>query len=354
MKKTRIVLLYGGVSSEHEVSVKSAASILKNINIDKYTVHKVYIAKDGVWYLIKDGLGVDELSLCELKTYKKVVISPYYKENALICPDDENTKIEFDLIWPVLHGKNGEDGSIQGLCRMSGTRCVGSGICSSAVCMDKALTKRIIDTTEIQQADYMVIEECDYRRNNKDYHKSIMSIMCDDAVFVKPANSGSSVGISRISDVTELRNAMEIAFKEDSKIIIEEEIHGRELEVAVLGNEEPIVSCVGEIMQGEHWYDYESKYNSKVSKNIIPASINKKQSEYIRNAALKIYKTLGCQTLARVDFFLADDGRVIFNEINTMPGFTESSMYPKLFEVAGITFTELIDKIIDLACEKQD
>lgn len=349
MTKKVVALLFGGCSSEHDVSKKSAKTILDNIDRDKYTVLPVYITKEGKW-LIYDG-PVSRITESGWEEYaSSVILSPDRVNKGLYkVVGDKIKKISIDVVFPVLHGKYGEDGTIQGIFEMAGIKYVGCGVLSSAVSMDKAYTKIVADSIGINQAESVVCYK--YEIDDAKTIEKIESKL-PYPVFVKPSNAGSSVGVTKAVNRQELINSLKIAGENDNTIIVEREIIGRELECAVLGNLDARASCVGEILSAADFYDYDAKYNNPQSMTVIPADIPKEKSEQIRQSALKIYKALSCKGLARVDFFLEKDtNRVIFNEINTMPGFTSISMYPMLFRQEGIETKELIDNLIQLACE---
>ena len=353
MDKKRIGVLFGGKSSEHEVSRVSAKSIIDNIPRDKYDVVMVGITKKGEWRYY-DG-STEKLPTGEWETDPSVctaIISPDPTQRGLIVFRDGRVEtVTLDAVFPALHGRNGEDGSVQGLLQLAGLPCVGCDIASSAICMDKALTNTICEQYGIRQAKWMQINNYEYSVNGDE--------LCEKAVqklgfpiFVKPANAGSSVGISKAADLDGLKNAIDLAFKYDSKLVLEEGIDAREIECAVLGNEEPIASALGEIIPANDFYDYDAKYVSD-SGLIIPAELPENIQTEIRETAIRAYRAWGCSGLARVDFFVRkSDGCVLLNEPNTIPGFTSISMYPKLFEASGIPYSELLDRLITLAMER--
>lgn len=283
----------------------------------------------------------------------KAMISSDFDDKCLIVFRENGIeKIKIDVCFPVLHGKNGEDGTVQGLLELSGIPFVGCDTLSSAMCMDKAVTNTIADYADIPQAKWLSCTADEYY-NDKDTFVNKCIEKLGLPIFIKPANAGSSVGISKAKSKEDIFTAMDIAFKEDSKVVVEENISGREVECAVLGNENPIASVVGEIIPESEFYDYEAKYINGTSKLSIPAVISKKKSEEIRCFAVKAFKAMGCSGLSRVDFFIRNsDEKVLFNEINTLPGFTSISMYSKLFDAYGIPYGELIDNLINLALEK--
>ena len=255
-----------------------------------------------------------------------------------------------DCCFPVLHGENGEDGSIQGLMQVAGVPCVGPGVTASASCMDKTMTKLVVGETGVRQANWYLARR---QSIQEDLGRLVRDIESggDYPLFVKPSGTGSSVGVSKVGDRDALRSGLRYAGKYDKKILVEEFINGKEIEVAVMGNDNPMVSVCGEIDSGAEFYDYEAKYISDSARLYIPARIAEQTAEQVREQAVRVYTAMGCRGLSRVDFFVTPDGGTVFNEINTIPGFTSISMYPKLFEASGIPYSELIDDLIALALE---
>ncbi len=355
MSKKNLAVIFGGNSSEHSISCISAASVIKNIKKDKYNVYMIGITKDGRWYLFSgepDMLPDDKW--INDKYITPTVISPDSATHGLIVFGKNGTEtIKLDVIHPVLHGKNGEDGTIQGLFKLSGIPFVGCDTLSSAVSMDKAFTNAIADTKNIRQAKWTCINKYEYSLRKEEFLRDSAEYL-GFPIFVKPANAGSSVGITKAKDMESLKAGMEIAFKEDSKVVLEETINGYEVECAVLGNEKPIASTVGEILPCSEFYDFEAKYvNGSTGLAIPAANISNEKIEEVRSAAVKAYSALGCKGLSRVDFFVEkNSGDVYFNEINTLPGFTSISMYPKLWEASGISYPDLLDKLAELAIER--
>lgn len=349
-KKT-LGIIFGGVSSEHDISCISAKNVISNIDYNKYNVVLIGITKEGRWFVYNDDINLlPEDKWIYSNKLVPAFISPDASVHGIVCSTGEI--IRLDVVFPVLHGKNGEDGTIQGLLQLAQIPFVGCDATSSGVCMDKAVTNAVADTFSIPQAKWCAISSYDYRKDGEQ--------ALDDAVmklgfpiFVKPANAGSSVGISKAHNKDELRNAMEIAFKEDKKAILEEFIDGHEVECAVLGNNDVITGEVGEIVAAAEFYDYDAKYNNPQSQLHIPAVLSKSKREEVKTQARKAYKALGCEGMARVDFFVTNEGeRVLFNEINTIPGQTSISMYQKLLEAVGIPYKEVIDRLINLALER--
>ncbi len=356
LNRLNVVVLYGGVSPEHEVSKMSAATIVSNIEEEKYNVIPLYITKEGEW-LLYDG-SVDNLNNIQWKKFgTKAVLSPDKSDRGLIRIVNDKVKVvPVDVVFPVLHGSFGEDGTIQGLLELAGIPYVGCGVTASAVSMDKAFTKLVASSMGVKQAEYVVFNRSDVssKDSKKEAFKKLRKI--GYPCFVKPANAGSSVGITKVMEKKELEKAIDIALQHDDKVIIEKAVAGRELECAVLGNYNTNVEAtsVGEILSGGEFYDYDSKYVSSDSKTIVNAELPAEKIDEIRNLAIIIFKAVNGKGLARVDFFLEDGtDKVIFNEINTMPGFTKISMYPMLWNEAGLPLPALIDKLIMLALESR-
>lgn len=355
--KTSLLILFGGMSSEHEVSRASAASVLRHINSEKYDIKTIGITKAGEWLLTESpAADIENGSWEKSESNKSAFIAPDRAARGIIIKEADGTfKIEnIDAIFPILHGKNGEDGTMQGLIQISGIPFVGSGTCASASGMDKAITKAILDQgSVVSQAKCIVLHKDTYEKDPKNEVIALFDYFeCQLPLFVKPANAGSSVGISKVKEADQLPAAIEKALLEDDKVLIEEAIVGREIEVAVLGNEKPEASCIGEIFAANEFYDYEAKYQNAESKTGIVFDLDEDKEREIREVAIKIYQAMGCRGLARVDFFLKESGKVVFNEINTLPGFTNISMYPKLWEASGLPYDKLIDRLIELAMEE--
>lgn len=346
MNKTQVAVLFGGASSEHEVSLRSACAVMAHLSSEKYDLLRVGITKQGDWYFfegdnaeIPSGNWINgKVQPCDLT------------RNGLRL--ENGTVLAVDVVFPVLHGKNGEDGTVQGLFDLLGLPYVGCGVMASSVCMDKAVTNMLLEQNGIAEAKFVWCYSDDYFEDPAPIAQEIADKL-GYPVFVKPANAGSSVGVSKVNTPAELHEAMQIAANEDGRIVIEEAIVGREVECAVLGNRTPIASVVGEVLPAVEFYTYDAKYADENSRTAIPADLPPETVENIRRTAVKAYRLLGCTGLSRVDFFVRNgDGAVLLNEINTLPGFTSISMYPKLFEAFGIPFSELMDRLIDLAKER--
>src|SRR3989344_570298 len=307
-KLLRVAVLFGGKSAEHEVSIVSAGNIIKSLDKSKYSVTPIKISKNG------------QFSFDKIK--------------------------KFDVVFPVLHGPFGEDGSMQGLLKLAGVPFVVPSVLGSAVGMDKDVMKRLFRDAGIPIGRFIVIKDNEKINFNK--VKKELGL----PVFVKPVNMGSSVGINKVRNEKEFKKAVKEAFKFDTKVIIEEFISGREIECSVLGNKKPTASIPGEIIANQEFYSYDAKYIDEESVAVIPAKIDKKTTKKIQELAIRVFKVLNCEGMGRVDFFLKKNGRVVVNEINTIPGFTKISMYPKLWEASGMPLPKLLDKLIELAIER--
>ncbi|WP_024832979.1 D-alanine--D-alanine ligase family protein [Ruminiclostridium josui] len=365
MSKKRVAIIFGGQSSEHEVSRISAQSVIENIDRKKYDVEIIGITKNGQW-LKYDG-PVEKIGNGEWEDIaQKKLLGSNISANE--TPSDittinsakqvivGNAKAPIDVVFPVLHGCNGEDGTIQGLFELAGIPYVGCGVLGAAIGMDKAYTKIIFEKEGLPQGDYLVF-------NRKQVYNQMDEVVAQVEgrltypCFVKPSNAGSSVGVNKASDRESLEKALIIAAKNDRRILVEEFIDGREIECAVLGNDNPIASTVGEVVPCNEFYDYEAKYQvGDSSKVVIPAeNLSEETVAKIREYAVRAFKCLDCAGLSRVDFFVhKDTGKIYINEINTLPGFTQISMYPKLWAASGIPYSELIDKLIELAFERYE
>ena len=353
MKKLNVCVLFGGMSPEHAVSLRSAESVLNNLDREKYDIFPVGITKEGKWYLF----GGEDYSVLPGGNWENcpencpVAISPVRGDGLLCFTEDGVRRVKLDVVFPVLHGENGEDGAMQGLLQIAGIPYVGPHVSASAVAMDKTLTKLVVDQIGQVQAAWHLVRRSDLRYHSQQILDTLESRFAYP-MFVKPAGTGSSVGVSKAVDRAALENALHTAAAFDDKVLVEEFICGREVEVAVMGNDSPIASICGEIDSGADFYDYDAKYITDTSVAYIPARIDEEVAEQVRDAAVKIYSAIGCQGLSRVDFFVTyEDNRVVFNEINTLPGFTSISMYPKLFDASGIPYGQLLDELLNLAME---
>lgn len=350
MKK--LCVIFGGRSPEHDISRKSVTSVLDNLDKSKYDIYVIGITKSGAWYLYTGDYANIIGGEWEQDTAnkKKAVISPDSEDKAILVFDDGGvSKIAIDVIFPVLHGEYGEDGTIQGLFEMSGIPYVGMGVMASANGMDKTSSKIVFENAQIPQADWVVVNKSDDFEEKMNEIETKLGYPC----FVKPARTGSSVGVGKAHDRAELKDALENAAKYDRKILVEENIDGHEVECAVLGNDDVKAATVGEIMPTVEFYDFDAKYNDNSTKLQIPADLPEDTIEQIREYAVRAFKALDGDGLSRVDFFVRNsDGKVLLNEINTLPGFTNISMYPKLWGAVGLGYSDLLDRLIELALER--
>ena len=353
MKKLSVCILFGGMSPEHEVSLRSAEAVLNNIDHEKYNIYPVGITKDGDW-IIYGGNDYSELpagTWMNNPANRRGTISPIRGQGLFSFEDDCVVRESIDVVFPVMHGENCEDGAIQGLFQLAGIPYVGPHVAASAVSMDKTLTKLVIDHAGVPQAAWHLVRRVDLA-HHMESTLAALEAKFEYPMFVKPAGTGSSVGVSKAADRAALEKALHDAAKFDDKVLVEEFIDGREIEVAVMGNDNPVASECGEIDSGAEFYDYDAKYITDTSTAYIPARIPEDVAEQVRELAVKVYSAIGCQGLSRVDFFVTHkDNRIVFNEINTLPGFTSISMFPKLFGASGIPYGELIDQLLELAVE---
>ena len=351
---TKVAVIFGGQSSEHEVSCISAVTVMKNMK-KEYEQVLIGITKEGNWLLVDKMESVEDGSW--VNSRRRAVFSPdaTKKEILVICSDDRYDTIEIDVVFPVLHGLYGEDGTVQGLFELAGVPYVGCGVLASAVSMDKLYTKIIVERLGIAQAKYVEVRRHQMRKNLNQVLERVEENL-SYPVFVKPSQAGSSKGVSKAQNRDELVDALNLAVQHDSKILVEETIVGREIECGVLGsNEEAKASCVGEILKASSsaFYDYEAKYLNAESQTIVNVELPGDKTEEVRKAAVKIFKAVDGFGLSRVDFFLEEGtNRVVFNEINTLPGFTSISMYPMLWNAVGLSTPELVDRLIELALNR--
>jgi D-alanine-D-alanine ligase len=350
-QKIKVGILFGGKSAEHEVSLQSAKNVFDAIDKSKYEPFLIGIDKSGKWLLNQQSeflLNANDPKLIKLnQASDQVVLAP--QSNGQIANLNQSTiSLKIDVVFPILHGPFGEDGTVQGLLKLANIPFVGASILGSAVGMDKEIMKKLLRDAGIKIGKFITLRHYEKLPNYSDITNTLGS-----PFFIKPANMGSSVGISKIHNEAEYLTGIKNAFQYDTKIMLEEYIKGREMECAILGNENPRASVVGEIITNHKFYSYEAKYiDEKGAKLEIPAKIPADTAELIRSTALQVFKTLNCEGLARVDFFLKENNDIVVNEINTMPGFTKISMYPELWEASGIDYTKLIDQLIQLAIER--
>ncbi len=350
-KKLKVAVLFGGESAEHEISILSAKNIIEAMDMDKYEIYLIGITKDGRWY---GGKSAEDILGSSKKRYvvsenDLLAFMPGKAQENIVFVSDTKKRIAPDVVFPVLHGPMGEDGTVQGLLKLARIPFVGSGVLGSSVGMDKDVMKRLFRESGIPIGRYRVLLSHEKEKISFDSIADELRL----PLFIKPANMGSSVGVHKANNRDEFNAAIDDAFDFDRKVIIEEFIKGREIECAVLGNESPIASVPGEICTTHDFYSYNAKYiDEKGAELNIPADLPEDIREEIRSLAISAFNSLCCEGLARVDFFLKDNGTVIVNEVNTIPGFTSVSMYPMLFRESGISYTELIDRLITLAIER--
>lgn len=337
-KKTNVGILFGGRSAEHEVSILSAKNVIASLDPEKFTFTLIYINKNGAWRQLPSftKLALDDKSFLRLgmpdNNLANISLTPILKK--------------IHVLFPVLHGPFGEDGTVQGLAKMLNIPCVGSNVLGSAIGMDKDVMKRLLRDAKIPTAKFLAISMYDVLPKFSVVRKKL-----GIPIFVKPANMGSSIGIAKIKNEKDYLKSIKTAFKFDKKIVLEQEIVGREIECSVLGNEQPFASVPGEVINTKHdFYDYQAKYNDNEGVSLtIPAKLTKKEIKKVKTTAIKAYKVLEAEGMARVDMFLKKDGQVLVNEINTIPGFTRFSMYPKLMQASGIEPEELVTQLVNLA-----
>jgi D-alanine-D-alanine ligase len=339
-KKTRVGVIFGGRSGEHEVSLRSAESIIRSLDPSKYEVVPIAITHEGRWLRTRDAmqmLSPGDAIQAALKSGEPMSVVPEPKQNGAV-----------DVFFPIVHGTYGEDGTIQGLLELAGVPYVGAGVLGSAVGMDKDVMKRLLREAGLPVGDFWVTRAKDIEAFIKEFGPKLPY-----PVFVKPANLGSSVGISKAHDPGELPAALAMAAEFDRKIVVEKGIDAREIELSVLGNDEPQASIPGEIIPSREFYDYQAKYVNDDSRLIIPAALSEEQVRQAKDLAIRTFRALDCSGLARVDLFLEKTtGKFLVNEINTLPGFTSISMYPKLWEASGLAYADLVDRLIGLAMDR--
>lgn len=348
----KLGIIFGGQSGEHDVSLMSASSIIHAINREKYEVIMIGITREGEW-LLYDG-PIDMIESGDWEDYAKLrLLADSEKYDLTILSSKLSLKDKVDIVFPVLHGPMGEDGTIQGLLEMMGVPYVGCGVLASSMAMDKGISKKIFEAEDLPICQYSLFMKEKIQDNLMVVIHEIEEIY-NYPVFVKPANMGSSVGISKAKDQESLKEALSVAIQHDRRVIVEEYISCREVETAVIGNAVPVAAAVGEIIPSKEFYDYEAKYcDDGASEMIIPAQIPQDIAAEIKKIAIKAYQALDCRGCSRVDFFLEKEtNRIFINEINTMPGFTKYSMFPALWKEAGLNYQDLIDRLVGYALEK--
>jgi D-alanine-D-alanine ligase len=348
-RKLRVGVLFGGRSGEHEVSLASAASIIRGLDPQKYEAVPIGITKEGHWRV---GAGAQKMLPEVLRTGQGVVMSADPTESALMPIDGSAQGQKLDVVFPVIHGTFGEDGTMQGLLELAGLPFVGAGVLGSAIGMDKDVAKKLMQVAGIPVVPWIAVQRADWERQSKEIRRAIEKKF-KYPVFVKPATLGSSVGMTKVHSRAELGPALDLAAEFAMKILVERAVSAREIEVSVLGNHDPRASIPGEIVPHREFYDYAAKYLEEGTQLLIPAKLKKSEVKKVQAMAVTAFRALELSGMARVDFFIEKRGGKIFlNEVNTIPGFTSISMYPKLWEANGIPFRELISKLIDLALEQ--
>jgi len=350
LKKTRIAILCGGQSQEHEISILSTQNVIKALDKNKYDISLILINKSGAWRSANPEqlVGVEK-NANQVTPAEDKDLSAEKKSGLVFDTIYPELLAEIDVAFPILHGPYGEDGTVQGLLKLANIPFVGSDVLSSAICMDKDITKRLL-----REAGILVAKNLVYRKAER--AKISFSTVAEALglpFFVKPANLGSSIGISKVHSILEFEQALDEAFTHDSKILFEEFIQGREIECSVLGNDFPMASLPGELVSHHEFYSYQAKYFDKDGATItIPANLSETSVKQIQELAIRAFKLLGCSGMARVDFFYKSEQEIYLNEVNTIPGFTNNSMYPKLWEASGIDYPSLIEKLVEFSLEK--
>ena len=356
-EKMCVVLLFGGMSSEHEVSRVSVGNFVNNIDREKYETLAVGITKEGRWlYTEATAAQMADGSWEELAGNMACVISPDRADHGMILftPEGHVEKVHVDVVIPVLHGLWGEDGTVQGLLELAGIPYVGCGVLASAVCMDKAVANALFEANGVPHTKWLAADRWEIESDLEGVCEGVEKKL-GWPVFVKPANAGSSVGISKVSSRDELKKAIDLALENDRKVVFEAFVDGQEVECAVIGSDPAVATRPGEILAGAEFYTYDDKYKNGVSQTVIPAHLPEAKLDEVKTYAAMAYTALNCEGLARCDFFVEHGtGRVLINEINTFPGFTSISMYPKLMEHEGLPVPQLIDRLIALALERKE
>ena len=354
-RRLRLALIFGGRSAEHEVSCVSAASVVEALDPGRYEVVPIGIDKQGRWHLLKGPpaleAGATELPAVEPEAGSEIALSQDPGSRELVGQDGRRQPV--DVAFPILHGPFGEDGTIQGLLELAGVPYVGAGVMASAVGMDKAVQKVLFRAAGLPLVPHEVVLEREWREDPESVEARAEALGVP--LFVKPATLGSSVGITKVKTLADLESAMEEALRYTRKVLVEQAMEGaREIECAVLGNDDPVASVPGEILPAGEFYDYRSKYLDDSTRLEVPAKLSAEVVEEVQRMAVTSFRAIDCTGMARVDFFLIDDERVILNEINTIPGFTSVSMYPRMWEASGLSYPELVDRLVDLAIERHE
>jgi len=353
-EKYHISVLCGGQSTEHEISVLSASNVVAALDREKYAVSIIYITRQGSWYLLENEELIRTSELQQIitsKNAKALTIKPGDPKHPWVLEKDTNRRIRTDCVIPILHGTLGEDGTIQGLLEVLNVPYVGAGVIGSALCMEKHIAKRLLRFANLPTPDWLCINQ----NTRDDFPFDVVSKELGEIVFVKPVNLGSSIGISKVRNAKEFDTAIREAFQYDDQVIVEKCIIGREIECSVLGNGSPVASLPGELISQHEFYSYEAKYLDPEGAEIItPADLPEATVVRVQQLAIEAFKVLQCVGMARVDFFVTEEQGVIINEVNTIPGFTDISMYPKNWEASGLSYSELLDDLIRLALAQRD
>lgn len=355
MSKLRVGIIFGGRSAEHEVSLQSARNIVDALDRSRFEPVLIGIDKQGHWHLNDTSnflINQENPALIALnQSNRELAVVPGKASGQLVETSSQELLGHVDVIFPIVHGTLGEDGCLQGLLRMADLPFVGTDVLGSAVCMDKDISKRLLRDAGLAVTPFVTLTRANRARHDFAQVRAALGL----PLFVKPANQGSSVGVSKVEDEAQYQAAVELALGFDHKVLVESAVRGREIECAVLGNDQPIASGCGEIVVGSGFYSYDSKYiDEQAAQVVVPAAIDHEASERIRALAIEAFQVLGCSGLARVDVFLTDSGQVLINEVNSLPGFTRISMYPKLWQAAGMSYSELVSRLIELALERHD
>ncbi len=353
MSKVRVGIIFGGRSAEHEVSLQSARNIVDALDRSRFEPILIGIDKAGHWHLNDSSnflINQENPALIALNhSNRELAVVPGKANQQVVETSGQGLLEHIDVIFPIVHGTLGEDGCLQGLLRMADLPFVGSDVLGSAVCMDKDVSKRLLRDAGIAVTPFITLTRRNAARTSFETAVNKLGL----PMFIKPANQGSSVGVSKVGNEAEYHAAVALALGFDEKVLVESAVQGREIECAVLGNDNPIASGCGEIVVSNGFYSYDSKYiDGQAAQVVVPADISVQASERIRHLAIEAFEVLGCAGLARVDVFLTEDGEVLINEINSLPGFTRISMYPKLWQAAGMSYSELVSRLIELALER--
>ncbi|ARA84493.1 D-alanine--D-alanine ligase [Bacillus sp. GM2] len=351
--KTRLGLVYGGKSAEHNVSLQTALAVTKALDTEKFDIHPIYITEKGEW--VRGPQLTEPVSNVKMLQFEQTgqTFSPALLNRDMFPGEADVKEDSIDVVFPLLHGPNGEDGTIQGMLELLNVPYVGNGVLASSAGMDKVVMKHLFAQAGLDQAKYVSFVKKTWSHSKEESYDQVEAEL-GYPCFVKPANLGSSVGISKCRNREELDQAFELAFQYDRKIVVEEGVIGREIELGVLGNDEPVCSVAGEIAPKKDFYDYKAKYEDGDTDLIIPASLTEDEYETMRSMAVKAFQAIDGSGLVRADFFLTNEGRVLINEVNTMPGFTPFSMFPLLWKQSGVEYAELIEKLVALAIDRHE